>query len=356
MTRVLVAMSARALAASGQLDLDEPIGGILPGVDPAVGRISLRQLLHHASGLDDAGMPEGQTWDAAIGALDEGAFVMPPGEVVSYSRYSFPVAARVLEYLAGTSLSALVDALILTPLGLESTMVGGTAELPSYALDSETDSVLVAPAPDSVVGLPVTITSAPDLLALSAAWMAGGIPGSTPTPPALLPPERRAVEQRDGMIVTPNGRGASLTTGGLRWVLVPSTETASVRWATGDGSPGRTDFRVDARVLELSGVSLRTPPPSPESQEPDTFDFGSIDDWVGTWRNGSVMFELRDIDGQLHIWDGRVENPMRHTGGGVLELDREGFGGAPIRVMRIAGERVAFYLNLAYRLEGPPSG
>ncbi len=363
LTRVLIAMSARALAASGQIDLDEAIGGIVPGLDPAVGRITLRQLLHHASGLDDAQLYEHQTWGEAIGALDEHAFVLPPGEATSYSRYSYPLATRVLEELAGASIADIAHTLILAPLGLTSTRLGGAADLPTYARDRDADPdtvILVAPT-DSVLGLPVAVTSAPDLLALSAAWMDGGIPGSTPLTPALLPPDRRAVELRDGMRRTASGIGATLSTGALRWVLLPATGTASVRWTTGDGA-ARTDFRVDGRMVELSGLSLRVPPADPPTEASDIdpdgapFDFGVVDDWAGTYRNGSVMFELRNIDGRLHIWDGNAANPMRHAGDGVLELDREGFRGATVRVARIGTERVAFYHNLVYRLEGPPPG
>lgn len=117
---------AMLLYQSGKLDLDMPLGDVLPGF--VVGRdaterarhVTLRHLLAHNSGLP--GYVELFRTVASPEALLRACLALPleaePGTRAEYSDIGFILLGKALEVLTGTSLDALFAAEIAQPLGL----------------------------------------------------------------------------------------------------------------------------------------------------------------------------------------------------------------------------------------------
>lgn len=125
LTKPIVALSALLLAEDGRFSLDDPVAQWLPAYErPDKAAITVAQLLTHTSG-----MPGQQpmyltcpTRDALVSALPELPLRFAPGSSVEYTSQGFMVLGQVLESVAGEPLDALLDRLVLDPLGMRETM------------------------------------------------------------------------------------------------------------------------------------------------------------------------------------------------------------------------------------------
>jgi CubicO group peptidase (beta-lactamase class C family) len=154
-TKMLVAAAAASLAAQGRVDPDGPIAASVDGLDPALGRLTLHQLLAHTSGLSDESSYEGTQDEAALGAFVRSWGVdrlfAPPGAVYSYSNPGYALAGHVLAEAADTTFEGAMQRLVFGPLGME-----GATTLPTMAMtypvaqahDLRPGPVVVRPYPD----------------------------------------------------------------------------------------------------------------------------------------------------------------------------------------------------------------
>jgi len=127
----LEASLALKLAEDGRLDLDAPISTWLPPHRNVDGRITVRQLLDHSSGLFNVfehpnfpwvgpNVDYGRRW-----RLDQvlDSFVLepygPPGRVQHYSSTNYLLLTSILEQVAGAPVPAEVTRRFLEPLGLD---------------------------------------------------------------------------------------------------------------------------------------------------------------------------------------------------------------------------------------------
>lgn len=130
LTKVIATTAgAMLLYQRGQLDLETPLGDLLPGF--VVGRgsgslarhVRLRNLLAHNSGLP--GYVEFfrtlSTPQALYSALLELPLEEPPGQRMEYSDPGFMLLGKALEVCTGAELSAWVGREVFEPLGLRST-------------------------------------------------------------------------------------------------------------------------------------------------------------------------------------------------------------------------------------------
>jgi D-alanyl-D-alanine carboxypeptidase len=132
---------ALELADEGLLDLDDPISSWLPELGKVDGRITVRQLLNHSSGLfnvfDHPDFPwvgpnvdYGRRWQ-----LEEvvDRFVLepygPPGYAQRYSSTNYLLLTSILEQSAGAPVPVEVDRRFLDPLALDNTFMS-MGELP----------------------------------------------------------------------------------------------------------------------------------------------------------------------------------------------------------------------------------
>jgi D-alanyl-D-alanine carboxypeptidase len=128
-TKLFVATVVLQLVAEGRLRLDEPVSRLLPGLLPDGGRITIRELLAHRSGLADiAEDPEvlagaRSSWTAQ--RLIALAAAMPrttaPGRAFRYSSTNYLVLGLVIERVTGRSLASQLRRRIVDRLGLADT-------------------------------------------------------------------------------------------------------------------------------------------------------------------------------------------------------------------------------------------
>src|SRR6476646_1154132 len=67
-TKMFTSAAVAMLAEEGKLRLDAPVGDLVPGLHPAVARVTAAQVMSHTAGLCDELRMEGPHDDAALGA------------------------------------------------------------------------------------------------------------------------------------------------------------------------------------------------------------------------------------------------------------------------------------------------
>lgn len=318
-TEVLVSTLAAALGEVGILDLDAPISRILPDLAPRLGSATLRQLISHRAGLDNA-PPRDTTaaWDTVLDRLSDRALVTDPGTLYSYSRYSYGLAVRVIETRLGMSIEEAVRQSILSPLGLDGTSFGARE------------------ADDAVDELPIAYTTVPDLMVFWLSWMDGQIAGSGPDVLASAPTDGPAGAGHSfyrGFWVDRFGEvdriallcGASGGTAGFE--VLPGSRTVLALGGSG-GLPLYTTVFLLGRVGDALGVgnAIYGPRPLDGGASPNrsrrrceprsvtwsnlVTDFGSpaaAQDWAGRYLNGELRFVLDDVGGTLVALRGSEE-------------------------------------------------
>lgn len=366
LTEVLVAVTVRALAGGDLIDPAAPLSSYLADATDRMGRVTLDQLLAHTAGLDDAPLPPGKDWPTALAELNDDAFVAEPGTVYSASRYSYPLAARILERMLGMPFSDIATQAVLTPLGMgRSSFDPDTARargLVTGYVNTETGPQAVEAAA-TWEGLPVLYTAAPDVLQLLSAWMAGGIRGSSPigmAPPAVprLDPSRHfgdGVVQDVAALVPQawvNSQGAGF---GTAIHMYPDSETALFVWSNG-GIPRNTLFWIRRLLAEAVGdveTSMAsqgvrvTRSTDPESR-PDGLD--DLSEWQGLYRNGAAQLGLRFANDQLWFYDGVRDLPLQGIGPATFAYRGEG-GGPPLQLVRVGDQRMVLYGAQAFAWE-----
>ncbi|MET8996686.1 serine hydrolase domain-containing protein [Amycolatopsis sp. Hca4] len=142
-TKTFVATVVLQLVAEGRVRLDAPVSRYLPGLLPD-GRITVRQVLQHTSGLYnytdalDLTDPEAlrhrgaEPAELVALALAHPA-LFPPGARWSYSNTNYIVAGMLVERVTGHALDAEITRRITRPLGLRDTYLPrrGDEKLPS---------------------------------------------------------------------------------------------------------------------------------------------------------------------------------------------------------------------------------
>ncbi|WP_316528878.1 serine hydrolase domain-containing protein [Kitasatospora brasiliensis] len=150
-TKMFTATTVLQLVGEGRIGLDDPIERYLPGLVPNGGRITVRQLLDHSSGLrdptkargglfpdptdpaevrnwlDQGGLTRAITPGQVVAASVAHAPDFPPGSRFGYSNVNFTLLGMIIEKVTGHGYAQEVTARILRPLGLDSTYFPGTA-------------------------------------------------------------------------------------------------------------------------------------------------------------------------------------------------------------------------------------
>ena len=123
-TKPMTAAAVMTVVEAGKLQLDAPAAKLLPGFD---GRITLRQMLSHTSGLPDM-LPENIALRRRNAPLREWAklamktpLLFAPGEKVSYQSMGILLAATMAELVSGVAMPKLLEQRIYGPLGMKDT-------------------------------------------------------------------------------------------------------------------------------------------------------------------------------------------------------------------------------------------
>jgi CubicO group peptidase (beta-lactamase class C family) len=121
-TKTFTAVLVMRLRDDGRLALDDPLERHLPGTP--VGRVSIRQLLGHASGIrrEPAGpwweREPGMTLDALLAGLDEESLLHPPHRTFHYSNLAYALLGAAASRITGEAWVDLMTRRLLSPLGM----------------------------------------------------------------------------------------------------------------------------------------------------------------------------------------------------------------------------------------------
>ncbi|MEV8441671.1 serine hydrolase domain-containing protein [Actinosynnema sp. NPDC051121] len=323
-TKVMTTALVLRQVERGVLDLDTPVRAYLPefrlATPGAAGRIRVRHLLTHTSGIDaDLFFPDAPGLDALEVYVErlgrECGVLFEPGEHVSYSNGGMIVAGRLLEVVTGTPYHELLERDVFAPTGMTASCTSAErAILRSTAIGHFADPVTGEVRPTGMFTLPRTwgpaggtpIGTVEDLLAFGRVHLDDG---SAPSGVRVLSAESvarmRSVAHDMG---TPNSSPV-----GLGW-LVRRLGGTTVLTMTG-ASPGGvavlavmpehdlvfTAYGNDARALQLHDDVLRwlagrfgeveTPVYAPEAVD--------LRPYAGTYRSNQLHVDVRVVGDEL---------------------------------------------------------
>jgi D-alanyl-D-alanine carboxypeptidase len=266
-TKMFVAVVVLQLVDEHRLRLGDTVERWLPGLVPDGGRITVRELLGHTSGLadyaDDAAFlrrtvaQPRRRWtprELVRVALAEGS-VAQPGERFAYASTNYVLLGLVVERATGTSLERQLGRRILTPLGLHDTSFAPGPLIPGRSVHGY--------APTEYDGIVNGLATARDRSTVSTswAWAAGAIVSTAPDlsrflgavlqgrllPPRLLELMRPAPGARYGLGLAAFRTPCGTAVGHTGAIL----GTVSAAWSSPDGR---------RRVIAMSNSHPLSPP------------------------------------------------------------------------------------------------
>lgn len=127
-SKSFTALAIAQLAEQGQIDLNAPVQTYIPWFqvadEEASARITVNHLLHHTSGLSDAGygvvLPDDATLEQAVRSLSKAQLTAPVGSKHQYFNRGYTTLAYIVELRSGQSYANYLQAYILDPLGMAS--------------------------------------------------------------------------------------------------------------------------------------------------------------------------------------------------------------------------------------------
>ena len=137
------------LAERGLVDLDRPIGDLVPELPESLRPITPRQLASHTAGIRHyrwrPGWPPHETWSRtawasvtdSIAPFAGDPLLFAPGSGFRYSSHGYTLLGAFLERAAGLGFGELLEREIAAPLGLEDTALDAPQPAPGWARSYE---------------------------------------------------------------------------------------------------------------------------------------------------------------------------------------------------------------------------
>jgi CubicO group peptidase (beta-lactamase class C family) len=182
------------LVDAGKLDLDAPITRYLPEYRADTGgKLTLKRLMSHSSGVPNQVLEARKDLQSRGIELDQmeavrryasGDLAFEPGTAWDYSHSNWLIAKAIVERVSGKPYAALVDQLLVKPLGLRDSGIyrGDSGQVKGLALGyAALEPAPVRkpnPTPDFMAMAGGFYTSAPDLLTLMDAVLDGKLLGA----------------------------------------------------------------------------------------------------------------------------------------------------------------------------------
>jgi CubicO group peptidase (beta-lactamase class C family) len=382
-SKTFVAVQVMRLRDEGQLNLSDRIGRHLSVVGPAVGEVTIRQLLSHTSGLTNE--PPGPWWERTDGALrPELADLLqhPPlrhesGRLFHYSNVGFALLGALVEQLRGDDWYTVLHREVLRPLGMRrTTALPDAPHAGGWAVHPWADVIMSEPLQQTGRMAPAgQLWSTVDDLTRWAAFLTAGDDRVLAAGSMAEMRECQADgEERYGLgLALRQAGGLSLAghTGSLPGFLAmlwiaPAEGLGVVVLANATASPGPAFGELGADLLRI--VAEREPRiPEPwrplRSYDPEVLAL------TGSWYWGPAGYGLRLVgEDELELTpltgSGSREARLRRADDGETWIAEGGYWhGEPMRVVRDADGKVT-HLDLGtfvltrepYPLEGPVPG
>ncbi len=369
-SKQFTAAAVLLLARDGRLSLDDDVHRWLPELPDYGAPVTLRQLLHHTSGMRDWGSIAAIAgWPRNTRALDH-AYVLaitrrlrelnfPPGSEYEYSNTNYNLLAMVVERASGKSFPVFTRERIFAPLGMTHTswrddatrLVRGRAL--SYSLaDGAWHSERAI---ESIYGNCCLLTTVGDLLKWNAAFDSTRLAG-----PGLREEQERQgvltggrrISYASGLFVT-DYRGEPVVmhdgaTAGYRAFLgrFPRARlSVAMLCNAGNVDPSDLGFAAAAQFLPAPAAAPLSPAATPTRA---TVPPAAIADKAGLYRNRRNMVAQRFVvaNGKLMAESGIELVPQSPTvfvaasGGNRVLFDRRSDGRYDLRVVTPAGDTV----------------
>lgn len=124
-TKMFTAAALVALAEKNKIELNEPIGNRIKGLNPKIAKATPHHLLSNSAGVRDFAAPVISNDDASLGNMvrswKDDVFFADQGEIYSYSSAGFWLSGFVVEELQGKPYADAMTELLFKPLGMEQT-------------------------------------------------------------------------------------------------------------------------------------------------------------------------------------------------------------------------------------------
>lgn len=343
-TKMFTAAALVQMALDGRMDLRRPIGAYVSGLDTAIAKLTLDQLLSHMAGLQNDDPPSGRSDESALGrevrSWKANRLFAPPGEVFSYSNVGYWLAGYVAETVAGKPYATVIEDEILKPLGMtRSTFhldMASTYPLAQGHRGSAGKAFVVRPVPDNPAGWPsgALFSTANDLCRWVLALVNDGqIEGKLVLRKGTF--EQLAAAHTDvsgtrtkygyGLALV-NHRGFQmLEHGGTRAGygsfirIIPERKVGIVILTNRQGQQlPKTVERISELLLPLEAKKNISPPQAQEMT------VAEMSEYVGVYNNGGEPVEIFIREGRLFLRIGKTELPLSKIGNRRLMMKEPG--------------------------------
>lgn len=361
-TKMLTSLVALDAAAKGKLGLDAPVGQVAKGVNPALGKLTLRQLLSHTAGMREASASVESRDDEALGRMVRSwkadYLFAPPGDVFSYSGPGYWLAGYVLEGIYGAAYPELMRTQLFTPMGMtRSTLRPLEALTWDFAQGHEPgkDGALgvVRPMAENTAMYPAgsVFSSAKELAQLAKVLLAGGRNGERQVLSAqavkdlfsahVLLPGDGSARYGFGLVQLKVGGLTAYEHGGVRRGygshirFLPEQRGAVILLTNSNGQTLRRSLDVITRAAwGLPEEPETTPPALPlTAAEAQRF--------TGTYAHKELVSLAVRWDGSRLLVKSEEEQPLERVGDGVFRTKE----GSEYAFIARPGEKRARYLN-----------
>jgi CubicO group peptidase (beta-lactamase class C family) len=317
-TKMLTASALASLQAEGKLDFEDAVGKHVAGLDPAIGALTINQILSHTSGLKDAAVMNGRHDDAALGdeikAWKADWLFTKPGAIYSYANPGFWLAGYVAESIEGKPYALVMEGRVFGPMGMASTTLRPTMAM-TRALSQGHDIaggklMVLRPAPDNAANWPAgsVFSDLTDLARFVTAMMGEGkidgkqvlslkVVNALTTPHADIPGSHSKygygldLEEIGGVRVW--SHGGSRAGYGSFIAMLPDKSAAVIVLGnrTGESLPG-----TRAKIMKMLGEPERENGDAHESAIASS----EFSKYKGTYRNGDATTQIIERDGKLY--------------------------------------------------------
>jgi CubicO group peptidase (beta-lactamase class C family) len=339
------------LVSEGKASFSDPVGKHIKGLDPAIARLTVNQILSHTSGLQDTAVMNGRHDDAALGeeirAWKADWLFTQPGKIYSYSNPGFWLAGLLAETIDGKPFADVMQARIFAPLGMVSSTLRPTMAM-TRPISQGHDFVdkrlnVLRPAPDNSANWPAgsVFSNLADLARFATALMDGGkldgrqvLPNDAivamTSPHADIPGTK--TKYGYGLVVEGAGDARQWNHAGSRagygsYIgMIPGSHTAMIVLCnrTGENLPRLRSVVLTMLGRPQTGIGEVEPSPIPKSAFPR---------YVGMYRNGENRKEIVEREGKLFLDTAEL---WRQSGDSLILKEQNGAPAA--RIVMVPGQ------------------
>ena len=338
-TKMFTATALVSLADRGAIDLNQPIGSYVRGLNAKLSQLTANQLLSHTSGFFDEAPMFGSNDETAleneVRSWTDARFFTEPGRIYSYSNPGYWLAGFLVQSTGGKLYADQMAATVFAPLGMTHTtlrpLVAMTFPLAQGHDETPDGPRVVRPAANNAASWPAgsIFSTVLDLSRFVIAFMnEGTIDGARVLSPnvikAMTTPRTRIpggdawygygleLAKDRGVDVVRHGGSRSGYGSSIR--MVPSRKFGVIAVAN------RSGIGMNATAERAMEIALALEPSAPPARRtPTSLTAEEIAALAGTYSQGPRTLEIVARDGKALLKQGTRETPLVKLGGDDLQ-------------------------------------